>query len=151
LQGKHAGPGPWASHSVGFHVAMRHHYLFKLKSLVRHSTTFLLLARDPLLLHIVLLLIAVGLKILLFLLGSSGVPLRSISLDNLQNWAGAGTFKPSSPIMKPVPKRLRTLLCCEPTLPSAGTLPARSLLNDLVRLRGAIITSCICGATKELQ
>jgi hypothetical protein len=116
---------------------------------------FSYLARDPflslLLLHIVLLLIAVGLKILFFLLGSSGVPLRSISLDNLQNWAGAGTFKPSSPIMKPVPKRLRTLLCCEPTLPSAGTLPARSLLNDLVRLRGAIITSCICGATKELQ
>jgi hypothetical protein len=36
-------------------------------------------------------------------------------------------------------------------VPSAGTLPARSLLNDLVRLRGAIITSCICGATKELQ
>ena len=122
---------------------------------MRHSTTVLLLARDRflslLLLHIVPLLIAVGLKILLFLLVLVGVPLRSISLDNLQNWAGAGTFKPSSPIMKPVPKRLRTLLCCEPTLPSAGTLPARSLLNDLVRLRGAIITSCICGATKELK
>jgi len=27
-----------------------------------------------------------------------------------QDWAGAGTFEPSSPIMKPAPKSLRTLL-----------------------------------------
>jgi hypothetical protein len=30
-------------------------------------------------------------------------------------------------------------------------LPAWSRLNDLVRLRAAIIASCICGATKELK
>jgi hypothetical protein len=58
---------------------------------------------------------------------------------------------PTSPIMKPVPKRLRTYFDCE-TNPRhlQGLLPARSSLNDLVRLRGAIIASCICGATKEL-
>ena len=67
-----------------------------------------------------------------------------------QDWAGAGTFEPSSPIMKPAPKRLRTLLSLrnQPLSP-AGTWPARSKLNDLVRLRAAIITSCIYGATKE--
>jgi hypothetical protein len=66
-----------------------------------------------------------------------------------QNWAGAGTFKPSSPIMKPVPKRLRTLLIAKPILAILqGLLPAWSELNDLVRLRAAIITSCISGARK---
>lgn len=39
---------------------------------------------------------------------------KLFSLDNLQNGAGAGTFKPLSPIMKPVPKRLRTLLIPKP-------------------------------------
>jgi len=68
---------------------------------------------------------------------------------NLQNWAGAGTFKPLSPIMKPAPKRLRTLLIAKPVLAILqGLLPARSNLNDLVRLRAAIITSCISGARK---
>jgi hypothetical protein len=53
--------------------------------------------------------------------------------------------------MKPAPKRLRILLKHEtnPCHP-AGTLPAMSKLNDLVRLRAAIITSYIPGARKEL-
>ena len=32
-------------------------------------------------------------------------PLRSTSLEYPQDWAGAGTFEPSCPIMKPAPKR----------------------------------------------
>jgi len=74
-----------------------------------------------LLLHIVLLQIEVG-PIADFLFANFGwIPLRSSSLDDLQNWAGAGTFKPSTPIMKPAPKRLRTLLIAKPTLPPTGT------------------------------
>jgi len=47
-----------------------------------------------LLLHIVLLQIEVG-PIADFLFANFGwIPLRSSSLDDLLNWAGAGTFKP---------------------------------------------------------
>jgi hypothetical protein len=80
----------------------------------------------------------------------AGFPLRSTSLDDLLNWTGAGTFEPSSPLIEPTPKRLRTLLARNQSVPSAGTLPAWSKSNGLVRLRGAIITSCISGARKEL-
>jgi len=39
----------------------------------------------------------------------------------------------------------------KPTRVTCRDLPARSKLNDLVRLRGAIITSCTSGATTESQ
>jgi hypothetical protein len=97
--------------------------------------------------HIVLLQLWLAqMQILSNLAGSHA---KLFSLDNLQNGAGAGTFKPLSPIMKPAPKRLRTLLITKPVLAILqGLLPARSNLNDLVRLRAAIITSCISGARK---
>lgn len=75
--------------------------------LARESLSSLLL-----LVHIVLLQIALAqMQIVL----TWRDPMRSSSLwINLQNGAGAGTFKPLSPIMKPAPKRLRTLLIPKP-------------------------------------
>jgi hypothetical protein len=59
-KGKRAGPGPWASYSVGFPSAVRHHCLLKTEFVVRHLTSFYL-ARESRSLslplsHIVLLL-----------------------------------------------------------------------------------------------
>jgi hypothetical protein len=46
----------------------------------------------------------------------AGIPLRSTSLDNLQNRAGAGTFKPSSPDREASAKVSAHLAFAKPTL-----------------------------------
>jgi hypothetical protein len=80
----------------------------------------------------------------------AGIPLRSASLDIFRTKLGqehssrqVRSFEASA--------KASAHLSRNQSLPSAGTLPAWSKLNDLVRLRAAIITSCICGATKELK
>lgn len=80
---------------------------------------------------------------------SAGYHCEALLWMNLQNWAGAGTFKPSSPIHVASAKASAHLADSE-TNPChlQGLLPAWSKLNDLVRLRAAIITSCIPGARK---
>jgi hypothetical protein len=99
-------------------------FLFGFK-LVRRSTLVLLVPFVPTfvlayrLVHLSLLL-TYGLAVFLF---------ASTSLDCLQDWARAGTFEPSSPIiLKAAPKRLRIPLqiALSQPAPSAGTLPARS-------------------------
>lgn len=80
-------------------------------------------------------------------------PIAKPVFGYLQNEVGAGTFKPSSfDHLKPVPKRLRTLLIAKPTLATCRDfcLPG-VILNDLVRLRAAIIASNIHGAIEEFR
>src|SRR5579864_2924162 len=119
---------------------------------VRQTDLWPVIALSLLLLHIVLLRIVVGPILTLTFQKTCEDPVAKPIFGYLQNEVGAGTFKPSSPIiLKPAPKRLRTFLSRNQPLPSAGTLPAWSKLNDLVRLRAAIIASCIFGARKELS
>jgi hypothetical protein len=106
-----------------FPWAMRHHCLFKIWSfLCATQLLFFCLARESRSLSFTAfaycpLLDSVGLKNFCFLLVSNGEPLRSTSLDNLQIWAGAGTFKPSSPIHEASAKASAHLaLIAKPTL-----------------------------------
>jgi hypothetical protein len=76
---------------------MRHHCLFKMESIRATLNVFSCLACESLslllLLHIVLLLIAVGLKSLPYWV-LAGSHCEALLWINLQNRAGAGTFKP---------------------------------------------------------
>jgi hypothetical protein len=80
-----------------------------------------------------------------------GIPCEALLLDDLLNWGGAGTFEPVNSTHEASAKASAHLAKHEtnPCHP-AGTLPAGSKLNDLVRLRAAIITSYIPGARKKL-
>jgi hypothetical protein len=143
IEWKHAGPGPWASVLSGKYLGVR-------KSCAAQFITWpVILSLSLLALHVPFCTWPGTLDSCLYELGN-GVPLRStfFGLSSRMGWGR--NIRAVKPIMKPVPKRLRTLLLLrnQPLSP-AGTSPARSKLNDLVRLRAAIITSCIFGATKE--
>jgi hypothetical protein len=105
-----------------------------------------------LLLHIVLLQIAVGPIADSCFANFWLEPIAKPIFGYPQNEVEAGTFKPSSPIHEASAKASAHFLIAKPILATCRDfcLPG-VILNDLVRLRAAIIASCICGATKELR
>jgi hypothetical protein len=98
---------------------MRHHCLFKMESIRATLNVFSCLACESLslllLLHIVLLLIAVGLKSLPYWV-LAGSHCEALLWIIFRTGLGQEHSSPTSPIMKPVPKRLRTYFDCEPIL-----------------------------------
>ena len=132
-EGKHAGPGPWASHSVGFPSAARHHCLFKRRSFFVHHLTSFYLARESRSLSFTAFAYCPVAGFWEwpenFLLVCSGVPLRAFLWRIFRTGLRQEHSSLQVQIVKPVPKRLRTLLYLR-TNPRhlQGLLPARSLL-----------------------
>ena len=74
------------------------------------------------------------------------------ALEYLQDWPGARTFKPASPIrLKSAPKCLRVAFCKQTNPAIDEDALDRTLSNDFSWLWGAIIASCTDCATKELE